>query len=106
MTSPAAGLIGRLVRIQLVAWGTAGLLVAAFAPRLLLLDPTVVHGSARIAVIGWVATLLLVVVATLVVGHGVRPLLAAFVGSFARFRRSGADPVGSFARFSLADPDD
>jgi signal transduction histidine kinase len=76
MKSPAAGLLRRLVGMQLVAWGAAGLLVAAFAPRLLLLDPIVVHGTARIAVIGWMATMLLVVVATLVVGHRVRPLLA------------------------------
>ena len=76
MPSPAAGLIGRLVRMQLVAWGAAGLLVAAFAPRLLLLDPTVVQGSARIAMIGGSAILLLVVLATLIVGQGVRPVLA------------------------------
>ncbi|MGH7436278.1 MAG: sensor histidine kinase [Polyangiaceae bacterium] len=77
MKSPAAGLVGRLVWMQLVAWGAAGLLVAAFAPRLLLLDPTVVRGTAHIAVVGWLATMVLVVVATLVVGRGARPMLAS-----------------------------
>jgi signal transduction histidine kinase len=76
MKSPAQGLLRRLATIQLVAWGAAGLLVAAFAPRLLLLDPTVVSGSARLAVAGWTATMILVVLATLVVVSGVRPLLA------------------------------
>ena len=38
-------LVFTLVAIQLVAWATTGLLVVAFAPRLLLLDPTVVEGS-------------------------------------------------------------
>ena len=77
MKSPAAGLVGRLVWMQLVAWAAAGLLVAAFAPRLLLLDPTVVQGTAHIAVLGWLATMVLVVVATLVVGKGARPMLAS-----------------------------
>ncbi|MBV9948765.1 MAG: hypothetical protein JOZ69_18095, partial [Myxococcales bacterium] len=39
-------LLARLVVSQLVAWGAAGLLVVAFAPRLLLLDPRVVASSA------------------------------------------------------------
>ncbi len=77
MKSPASGLIRRIATTQVVAWGAAGLLVAAFAPRLLLLDPTVVSGSARLAVLGWLATMALVVVATLVVGFRVRPLLSA-----------------------------
>jgi signal transduction histidine kinase len=79
MKSPAQGLVARLAAMQLVAWGAAGLLVAAFAPRLLLLDPTVVSGSARLAVSGWLATMVLVVLATLVVGSGVRPLLSNLV---------------------------
>lgn len=77
MKSPASGLVTRIAAIQVVAWGAAGLLVAAFAPRLLLLDPTVVNGSARLAVLGWLATMAVVVVATLVVGYRVRPMLSA-----------------------------
>ena len=77
MKSPAVGLIARLAATQLVAWGAAGLLLAAFAPRLLLLDPTVVSGSARLAVFGWLATMTLVLIATWVVGRRVRPVLSA-----------------------------
>jgi signal transduction histidine kinase len=73
----ASGLVARLVAIQVVAWGATGLLVAAFAPRLLLLDPNVVHGSARLALGGWLATVVLVVVATFAVGARVAPLLRA-----------------------------
>jgi signal transduction histidine kinase len=79
MKSPASGLVMRLAVMQLVAWGAAGLLVAAFAPRLLLLDPTVVSGTARLGVTGWAATMALVVIATMIVGARVRPLLSDLV---------------------------
>jgi signal transduction histidine kinase len=71
----AAGLVGRLVAIQFVAWAITGLIVVAFAPRLLLLDDSVVGGSTRLALWGWGATVGLVVISTWAVGRGVRPLL-------------------------------
>jgi signal transduction histidine kinase len=59
-------LLARLVAIQVVAWGTTGLLVVAFAPRLLLLDATVIHGSASLSLWSWPATIAVIVAATLV----------------------------------------
>ena len=75
MNSAAARLVARLVAIQLIAWGAMELLVIVFAPRLLLLDPSVVAGSARLALWGWLATAALVIAATVLVGRQVRPLL-------------------------------
>jgi|HubBroStandDraft_1064217.scaffolds.fasta_scaffold50982_2 signal transduction histidine kinase len=77
MNKTASRLIARLVAIQVVAWGATGLLVAAFAPRLLLLDPSVVGGTARLALWAWAATVALVALATLVVARRVRRLLSA-----------------------------
>ena len=77
MNRLAGRLIARLVVIQLVVWGLAALLVVAFAPRLLLLDERVIGGSARLARGAWLATVALVVAATLVVGHRARSLLRA-----------------------------
>jgi len=73
----ASRLIARLVVIQVVAWAATGLLVAAFAPRLLLLDASVVEGTARLALWGWASTVVLVALATFVVGRRVRRLLSA-----------------------------
>jgi signal transduction histidine kinase len=70
-------LITRLLVIQLVAWATTGLLVVAFAPRLLLLDPAVVDGSKGLALWGWLVNIGVVLGATLVVARPVRPLLQA-----------------------------
>jgi signal transduction histidine kinase len=71
----AKGLIWRLVATQFVAWAATGMLVVAFAPRLLLLDESVVEGSSRLAFGGWAVAVGLVVVSTLVVGGRLRPLL-------------------------------
>jgi len=77
MKLAARRLVARLVVLQLVAWVASGLLVAAFAPRLLLLDRAVVQGSAALALWGWLATVVLVVAATLAVARPLRPLLEA-----------------------------
>ncbi len=75
MSSPAQGLVSRLVATQFVAWATTGMLVVAFAPRLLLLDESVVQGSMSLAVWGWAAAVAFVVGATFVLGRRVRGLL-------------------------------
>jgi len=77
-------LLAALVAIQVVAWATTGLLVVAFAPRLLLLDPRVVEGSKALALWGWLATIAVVVAVTLVVGRRVRPLTDAIAAGARR----------------------
>ena len=77
MRAASNRLITRLLVIQLVAWATTGLLVVAFAPRLLLLDPAVVDGSKGLALWGWLVNIGVVLGATLVVARPVRPLLQA-----------------------------
>jgi signal transduction histidine kinase len=73
----AAGRLGaRLITIQAVASSLTGLIVALFAPRLLLLDETVVQGSFKLALWGWGAAVVLVVLATWLLVRSVRPLLA------------------------------
>ncbi|HLK40764.1 MAG TPA: HAMP domain-containing sensor histidine kinase [Polyangiaceae bacterium] len=79
MNRAAAGLVARLVAIQVIAWGSTWLLVVAFGPRLLLLDPSVVQASARLALWVWLVTFALVVAGTIVFGSRVRPLLRALV---------------------------
>jgi signal transduction histidine kinase len=68
-------LVARLVAIQAAAWGGKEVLVVLFAPRLLLLDPSVIEGSARLVVWGWGATVAMVVLATMTVARGFRTLL-------------------------------
>jgi signal transduction histidine kinase len=75
VNSPARRLLLRLVAIEMAAWGTTGLLVSAFAPRLLLLDSQVVAGSRSLAFTGWLASLGVVLVVTLVVMWRLRPVL-------------------------------
>lgn len=75
MSGGAGRLVARLVAIQLLAWGAVELLVVVFAPRLLLLDPSVVDGSAPLVLWGAVAIAGLMVVATALVGRQFRPLL-------------------------------
>ncbi|HEX3344638.1 MAG TPA: hypothetical protein VHS09_08690, partial [Polyangiaceae bacterium] len=88
-------LVTRLLAIQLVAWATTGLLVVAFAPRLLLLDPAVVEGSKGLALWGWLVNIGVVLGATLLVARPVRPLLQALsVGA----RR--VDPAQVFALYA------
>ncbi|MDP9150861.1 MAG: HAMP domain-containing histidine kinase [Myxococcota bacterium] len=92
----AAGLVRRLVAIQLVTWATTGLLVVAFAPRLLLLDATHVASNAALAVVGWLATLMVPVAATLLATRGLRPLLRELsVGG------TGLDPAGVQALYAV-----
>ena len=75
MNDAARQLVARLVAIQLVAWGIKELLVAIFAPRLLLLEPSAVAANWRVLLWGWLAMAVLVVTATVLVGSRVRPLL-------------------------------
>jgi signal transduction histidine kinase len=77
VSSVAARLLARLVVIQLVAWGVGLLLVVVFAPRLLLLDESVVEGSGQLILWGWAAGVAVVIASTLLVGRRVRPLLRA-----------------------------
>jgi signal transduction histidine kinase len=77
VSSAAKRLRGRLVVYQGVACATTGLLVVAFAPRLLLLDAAVVDGSASVALWGWLATLAVVVGVTLVASRPLRAALEA-----------------------------
>ncbi len=77
MKSPARTLVARLVATQLVAWATTGLLVITFAPRLLLLDASVVAGSRGIAAWTLGVTAAVVLVATLLVTRPALPLLEA-----------------------------
>ena len=77
MKSPARTLVARLIAIQLVAWAMTGLLVVAFAPRLLLLEAPVVQASDVLAAWGMGAALVIVAIVTVVVTRPVRPLLEA-----------------------------
>ncbi len=77
MKAQTKGLVLRLLVIQAVAWATTGLLVVAFAPRLLLLDPAVVEGTKTLALWGWLVNIGVVLGATLLVARPVRPLLQA-----------------------------
>jgi signal transduction histidine kinase len=67
----------RLAAIQLVAWAATGLLVVAFAPRLLLLEPAVTAGSRTIAMVGWLVKGAAAAAASILAGRRVRPLLRA-----------------------------
>jgi signal transduction histidine kinase len=86
----------QLAVIQVVAWGATGMLVVAFAPRLLLLDPAVVRGSASLALWGWLATVSLIVAGTLVVARRVRPLLQAIAEGATR-----VDPAQVLSLYAL-----
>jgi signal transduction histidine kinase len=77
MSARAGGIMSRLIAIQVVAWASTGLLVSAFAPRLLLLDGGVVQGSSGVAFGGWAAVLVTIVAATLIDGLRARSLLTA-----------------------------
>jgi signal transduction histidine kinase len=76
MKNAASRLGARLAAIQIVAAIVTGLVVVAFAPRLLLLDESVVAGSERVALWGWGATVSLVILSTWLAVRRVRPLLA------------------------------
>jgi signal transduction histidine kinase len=75
--SPAQTLMARLAATQFLGWAATGLLVIAFAPRLLLLEDAVVQGTKPLAVWGMVATMGIVVAATILTTRRARPLLAA-----------------------------
>ncbi|HEV3191832.1 MAG TPA: HAMP domain-containing sensor histidine kinase [Polyangiaceae bacterium] len=79
MSRAATRLVSRLVAIQLLAWVATGLLVVAFAPRLLLLDVSVTEGTAARAVQAWVVAAGFVVMVTLIAGRRARPLLRALI---------------------------
>jgi signal transduction histidine kinase len=65
--NPAQGLPSRLASIQMAAWGVTGLLVVAFAPRLLLLDESLVGESASPARHAWLLAVAVVALLTYVV---------------------------------------
>jgi signal transduction histidine kinase len=75
MKRPATRLMAQLMGIRLLACTSAVLLVLAFAPRLLLLDPRVVEGSRPLALAWWVAIVVVVVAATVLASRSVRALL-------------------------------
>jgi signal transduction histidine kinase len=75
MKGAGARFAAQLVAIQVVAWATTGLLIAAFAPRLLLLDSAVVAGSSVLAGRWWLSTMVVIVGGTLVVARPLRPLI-------------------------------
>jgi hypothetical protein len=75
VNNAARRLVARLVGIQLLTWGVKDLLVAIFAPRLLLLEPSIVDANSRLSLWGWLGMAIVVVTATVVVGRRVRPLL-------------------------------
>lgn len=84
MNNAAVRLVARLIVLQIVTGALTTLVVVAFAPRLLLLDPSVVEGSASL--VTWCTTFLFafVIVTTLVVMRPLRPTLRALaVGSTA-----------------------
>ena len=95
MRAASNRLITRLLVIQLVAWATTGLLVVAFAPRLLLLDPAAVEGSKGLAAWGWLVNIGVVLGATLLVARPVRPLLQALAVGAKR-----VDPAQVFALYA------
>src|SRR5262249_1746951 len=92
----ARKLVLQLAGIQVVAWGATGMLVVAFAPRLLLLDPVVVAGSVSLALWGWPATVALIVAGTLVVARRVHPLLDAIAEGATR-----VDPAQVLSLYAL-----
>ncbi|HEY5241016.1 MAG TPA: histidine kinase dimerization/phospho-acceptor domain-containing protein, partial [Polyangiaceae bacterium] len=96
MKAASNRLITRLLVIQLIAWATTGLLVVTFAPRLLLLDTTVVEGSKGLALWGWLVNIGVVLGATLVVARPVRPLLQALAVGAKR-----VDPAQVFALYAM-----
>jgi signal transduction histidine kinase len=80
VSNAAQRLLMRLVAVQVVACGTTGLLVVAFAPRLLLLDRAVVEGSQSLALWCLLATIGVVVAVTLVATRGLRSVLKVLAG--------------------------
>jgi signal transduction histidine kinase len=77
--SRAERIVSRLIAIQVVAWAATGLLVSAFAPRLLLLDSAMVEASSSVAIGGWAAVLVTIVFATWIAGLRAKSLLASLV---------------------------
>jgi signal transduction histidine kinase len=65
----------RLVFVQTGACAATGLLVVAFAPRLLLMEPAVVDGSMSLAFFGWLTATAVVVAVTLVLTSRLWPVL-------------------------------
>jgi signal transduction histidine kinase len=88
--------MARLVVTQVVAWATTGLLVIAFAPRLLLLDSAVIRGSRSLAAWGMAATLGIVIVSTFFVTRRARPLLTALLAGATR-----VDPAQVIALYAI-----
>ena len=73
----AARLVPRVILIQLAVGFATEVFVVAFAPRLLLLDASVLFGSLKLAV--WISAVMIVwdLIATLVVTRHLRPVLRA-----------------------------
>jgi signal transduction histidine kinase len=92
----ASRLVARLVLIQVVAWASTWLLVVAFAPRLLLLDPPVVSGTLPLGLWSALVTIGLVAVATVVVTRPVLSLLRSLAAGDGR-----ADPREVLALYAV-----
>ncbi|HEY4011775.1 MAG TPA: HAMP domain-containing sensor histidine kinase [Polyangiaceae bacterium] len=75
MRNSARPILTRLVLVQTGACASTGLLVVAFAPRLLLMDPAVVDGSMSIAFWGWLISTAVVIAVTLISTWRLWPVL-------------------------------
>jgi hypothetical protein len=73
----AVKLVARLALVQVLVGTVTMLIVVAFAPRLLLLDPVVIDGSVPLVAWGGTASLAFLLAATFVATWRVRPLLRA-----------------------------
>jgi signal transduction histidine kinase len=74
-TSPR--FVAQLLAIQGIAWAANALLVLAFAPRLLLLNPAVVAASGPLAARCWLLTGVIVLAGTILLARRLCPLMEA-----------------------------
>jgi signal transduction histidine kinase len=104
MRDPAGRLVARLIVMQVAVTLATELVVVAFAPRLLLLDSSVVLGSLTLVTWGGAAMLAYAALVGVVLTRGVRPALRAL--SAGSNEVSVADILGLYdlpARLVLAD---
>ena len=84
MNNAAVRLVARLIALQLLVGAVVAVVVVAFAPRLLLLDPSVIDGSTPLMMWSGVVMFVYALAATLVLTRPLRPALHALaVGSSA-----------------------
>lgn len=96
MNAIAARLVARLLAIQFIAGLAAQLLIVAFAPRLLLLDPRVMVASLSTALWCGGVTGTLMVCSTLLLTRPLRPLLSALTAG-----SSVAEPLDLLSLYAL-----